>query len=141
MVTLLAAQNIDGLQVTATGLSVVFLVLGMLWVVLQLLNVAFREPQAQPPQDQKLAEVDEPAPEPIPEPPAPIAPAIDPRLPAVITAAVVDTLDYVPGAISIRRAEGGRRPQVIAAILAAVASQLEIDDLPRSVRIQKVERR
>ncbi len=148
MVTLLAAQNIDGLQVTVTGLSVVFLVLGLLWLVLTLLNVAFREPQTQSAQPQpkqreqpepESTEVAGPTSEPIPH--TPMAPGIDPRLPAVITAAVVATVGYVPESISIGHMQSGQRPQVVAAIMAAITSHIDSDDFPRSVRIQKVERR
>ncbi|MFO8061270.1 MAG: OadG family protein [Bacillota bacterium] len=145
MVTLLAAQNIDSLEVTVTGLSVVFLVLGALWLVLELLNLAFRRPEATPPQKEKPAEVAAPAPEPVSVPAVtprePVAPAVGRVMPAVITAAVVDTLGFIPEQISITRVERGSRPQVIAAVMAAVASHIDIDDLPRLVRIQKVERR
>ena len=132
-ITLLASQNLRGLQITGIGVGVVFLVLGLLWLVLLAFHRIFAE-------DEDVAGPVGPAPGTQVQPGAPVeaeTPPLDARVSAAVTAAVIHALGRVPEAIEIRRggqpiSDGKRTAVVVAAALT------HLNGIPASIDIRKV---
>ncbi len=134
-ITLLASQNLRGLQITGIGVGVVFLVLGLLWLVLLAFHRIFGE-------DEESVGPAAPEPGTRVQPEAPIeteAPPLDARLSAAITAAVIHALGRIPEAIEIRR---GGQPVAdrkrTAAVVAAALAHLSETPASASIDIRKV---
>jgi|GEM_PF-5390781 len=158
MANLLAAAT-DELLTTVTGLTVVFTVLILLWVILEIMNYFFREPDTGTPRhgapsrtEVKEKERIKPSPatpepqrdpvpaqqrvvehEPAPDPPFEIPSDVSPRTTAAIAAAVVNTVGYIPEHMSIRTAET-HAPQKVAAVVAAVVES--VGGMPQSLSIR-----
>ncbi len=126
-----------GLQITVIGLGVVFGVLALLWGVMVLLNLAFREPITQieptPPTETEPEAVEEP------KPAAPEVSRMSPQMIAAVTAAVYAIFGYVPGDMTIRPALGRQQKKKVAAMAAAVFSHS--DTTSQNITIRKVEGR
>ncbi len=130
--TLLAAEHLRGLQITAVGIGVVFTVLGLLCLVLIAFQYIFGEDKPSEPGAVKPTPSEEPSTPAVTE-----APPLDSRVPAIIIAAVTHVLGRVPENIEIRRAgesrgDGRRTAAIVAATLA------HLDETPGSIHIRKV---
>ncbi len=141
------AAQVQGLQITAIGLIIVFGVLSLLWAVMTILNSIF------PGEDHPAAETTKKStPSPKPEPDEGLVtssmpakeqqrhttPGADPRVVTAI-AAVIYTMGISPEKITVRRVSSRRPKKKVAALAAAVESYL--GPSPKDITIQKVEER
>ncbi len=132
---------------TVKGMTVVFVALTGLCMVLMSLSrfLPDKTLSAHAPRDEAPAKVPtvikegavEPIPEPATRPRLRVPTVVDPRIQAVIAAAVVDTVDHVPEDIVLRRVSENTRRRL--AVLAAVTA--DTGAIPGSVLVEKVERR
>ncbi len=131
MLTLAFTIGTNALQITLIGIGVVFLVLGLLWLVLTIMNWLFEErPKVGPPApDREVQPEKEPAPEFVERP-------IESRVSAAILAAVIASTGFIPKHIEIRRWGVDRDRQKTAAVIAATLATL--DSTPKAIHIQKV---